>query len=163
MQTPHPANGDRADAAGGVPRARWSIRLLGIVVFAGCATVLGLAAWLRPDPRGFGTHEQLGGAPCGMLVATGFPCPSCGMTTAFAETMHGRPWRAIVAQPTGFVFALATIIFAFAALWTIATGRMPPLDYVAITPYRLFATLLVLLLAGWGVKILQVLLGRSAG
>jgi hypothetical protein len=129
------------------------LRLLGLAIFLACGTVLGVAVWLKPDARGYGTHEQLGAGRCGMLVATGFPCPSCGMTTAFAYTVRGQWVRAIWAQPSGFLLALATVAGAVLGLWMLGTGRMPPFDYVAITPYRLFATLLIVLLGGWAAKI----------
>src|SRR3954447_16098360 len=55
--------------------------LAGVAVCLG--TVLGVACWLRPDPRGMGTHQQLGLPPCTFYLYTDVPCPSCGMTTSF--------------------------------------------------------------------------------
>ena len=46
-------------------------RIWAVVVMLVCLSVLGVAAWLKPDPRGFGTHQQLGLGKCGMLVTTG--------------------------------------------------------------------------------------------
>src|SRR2546423_15540192 len=63
----------------------------------GLAAVLGLARWLEPDPRGYGTHTQLGLAPCAFAQVTGERCPACGATTAFAWVVPGplaRTWRA---------------------------------------------------------------------
>jgi len=115
--------------------------------------VLAVAAWLPPDARGHGTHEALGLGPCGMLVTTGLPCPTCGMTTAYAYTVRGRWIRAFLAQPGGFALALATIVIAAGSVWTLLTGRTPPLSVPLITPYRLFAALLVIFLGGWGLKL----------
>jgi hypothetical protein len=56
-------------------------------VLAAGLMLLGLlwaARWLTPDSRGMGTHEQLGLPPCGFYLWWGIPCPSCGMTTAWA-------------------------------------------------------------------------------
>ena len=59
----------------------WSVILL-----AGFA----LAARLEPDPRGFGTHQRLGLPPCTFQSMFNIPCPSCGMTTSFANVVRGR-------------------------------------------------------------------------
>lgn len=117
--------------------------------------VLAIAVYLPPDPRGYGTHENLplGGGPCGALVMTGYPCPTCGMTTAFAYFVRGQWLRSIHAQPAGFVLALATAGSAVLALVTLARGRWPRVSLWALTPYRLFFGLLVLLLGSWVYKI----------
>ena len=92
--------------------SRTALRGIGHWVFLGLslASVLGLLA-LRfltsPDPRGHGTHEQLGLPACTLMQLTGFPCPGCGVTTAMSHLAHGQ-WRAaIVAQPVGLLLALA--------------------------------------------------------
>ena len=47
-----------------------------------------------------------------MVVVWGLPCPTCGMTTAFAHTVRGRWLAAARAQPAGFVAAIATALLA---------------------------------------------------
>jgi hypothetical protein len=84
---------------------RWLLLLTAL----GLVGLLGVARGLEPDPRGFGTHTQLGLAPCAFAVLTGRPCPSCGMTTAFAWFARGdwgRSWRA---NPAGLLIALLVI------------------------------------------------------
>jgi hypothetical protein len=135
-------------------------RVVAALVMVTCGAVLGLAAWLTPDERGYGTHEQLGFGTCGMLVTTGLPCPTCGMTTAFAYTVRGRFIRAFLAQPAGFVLALATAASALGAAWVLVTGRMPRVRMPIITPYRLFFGLLVLLLGSW---VFKIVLGLATG
>lgn len=120
--------------------------------------LLGLGAWLTPQERGYGTHRQLGFGKCGMLVTTGLPCPTCGMTTAFAYTVRGGLIRAFLAQPAGFLFALATIACTLGAAWVVVTGRMPPVRLPIVTPYRLFFGLLALLVGSWAFKIVVGLL-----
>src|SRR5204863_10072293 len=61
-----------------------------------------LALWIRPDPRGFGTHEQLGLPACKMMEWTGIPCPGCGVTTSLALFGRGRFFAALHNQPLGF-------------------------------------------------------------
>lgn len=72
---------------------------------AGLVAVLVTASRLDPDPSGHGTHTQLGLPPCAFRARTGRPCPSCGMTTAFAWAVRGRLDRAIVANPAGGLLA----------------------------------------------------------
>jgi hypothetical protein len=134
-------------------------RVVAALVLAGCLGVLGLAAWLEPDPRGYGTAERFGG-PCGMLVTTGLPCPTCGMTTAFAYAVRGRFLAAAWAQPAGLVLALATGALAGVSLWTLGRGRWPQIS-VWIMPHHLFLILLVVLLGGWAYKLVMVLLDKD--
>ena len=128
-------------------------RLIAALLLAGCLTVLGIATWLEPDPRGYGTAEQLGTGPCGVLVMTGLPCPTCGMTTAFAHTVRGQWGQAFLAQPGGFVLALATMGAAIMSIWVLLRGRWPGLCHRYLTPHRLFLALLVLLLGAWAFTI----------
>lgn len=65
-----------------------------------------LSVYLSPSPRGFGTHEQLGLAPCSFEYLTSLPCPSCGMTTSFSHFVRGQWPRALRASTTAFVLAL---------------------------------------------------------
>lgn len=152
-----PAEGDRSpqvpSQGSAVPRP-WRVRAIALVVLALCVSVLGLAAYLRPDPRGFGTHQELGFGPCSMILTTGFPCPSCGMTTAFAYTVRGRLGHAFLAQPAGTIFALATIAVALASLWSVGTGRLPVRAPSQRWLHRLFLGFLALLVGGWGFKLL---------
>lgn len=88
------------DSASIVERILWGCLALG-----GLA-VLGAATSIEPDPRGYGTHMQLGLPPCGFLTFTGFPCPGCGLTTAFAHGVRGQWWLALAANPLGLVLFL---------------------------------------------------------
>ncbi len=154
-----------ASAVSQPPRA-WPLASRRARIWAGvltvcCAAVLGVAIKLKPDSRGYGTHQQLGAAPCGMIVRTGLPCPTCGMTTAFAHTVRGSWWAAFRAQPAGFVLALATIATVVISLRVVMTGRWPRALLNDRTVFRLFIALLVLLVAGWGFKLLTGFLDHS--
>ena len=72
--------------------------------------LLGIARWLKPDPRGFGTHTQLGLAPCAFAFLTGHPCPTCGMTTSFAWFVRGRLDRSWGANPAGILLAPTCVV-----------------------------------------------------
>jgi hypothetical protein len=93
--------------------------LLGLWVAA--LGVVFLALYLEPDPRGFGTHEQLGFAPCRMLLCTGVPCPACSITTAVTLAAQGEFWRAWLTQPVGWLLAWFTPLLA---LWALRRHRI---------------------------------------
>src|SRR3954464_10156545 len=80
---------------------RWAM-VLGAI---GLAVVFGVARRLEPDPRGYGTHTQLGLYPCMFAQVTGYRCPSCGMTTSFAWFVRGRFERSWRANPVGSLMA----------------------------------------------------------
>ncbi len=84
------------------PAKAWE-RIAALGFATGIAVVLAIALRLNPydpttgEPFTHGTHTQLGLPPCNFLVISGFPCPSCGMTTSFSLLMHGDlvgSWRA---------------------------------------------------------------------
>jgi len=67
----------------------WNERIQLGCAAGGLIAILALAAWLRPDPNGMGTHTQLGLPPCTLSSLTGLRCPGCGMTTSWALVMDG--------------------------------------------------------------------------
>ena len=87
--------------------------LISLVGIAGCTTVIIIAAWLDPDPRGYGTHQQLNLPPCGFLLEHHYPCISCGMTTAFSAMAHAQFGLALRANPFGCVLFLVTLFLPF--------------------------------------------------
>jgi hypothetical protein len=82
-----------------------------------------LALWIHPDPRGFGTHEQLGLPACRMMDWTGIPCPGCGVTTSVALFVHGQFLASFHNQPFGFLVALAIPLYAAWAIASHLLGR----------------------------------------
>ena len=115
-----------------------------------------VAAFLRPDERGFGTHRQLGHPPCSMMVLTGYPCPTCGMTTAFAYAVRGRWGAAFVAQPMGLLVAVALMAGACLALYSVVVPGRWQVNWYRVSPARVVMAVLVLWLAAWGFKIMVV-------
>ena len=87
--------------------------------------LLAAAAWTTPDPRGYGTHEQLGLAPCSFRTWTALPCPSCGMTTAWAYVVRGRLARAVGVNLAGAALALASLACAPWLAWSALRGEWP--------------------------------------
>jgi hypothetical protein len=97
------------------PAARWSLAVFG----GGLLLALVIAACLQPDPRGIGTHEQLGLPPCTFSTWFGMRCPFCGMTTAWAHAVRGELAAAVAANAGGPVLALAAIV---AGPWMLASA-----------------------------------------
>jgi hypothetical protein len=52
------------------------------------------------------THRQLLLPPCTFKVATGLPCPSCGMTTSFALLVRGDVVNSLRANAVGTLLAV---------------------------------------------------------
>jgi hypothetical protein len=117
---------------------------------AGLALFL-FAGLIEPNSRGFGSHQQLGLPECGFYQRTGYPCPTCGMTTAFAWMVRVHPLKAFVAQPAGalaaLVFAGITVLAGYAAL----SGKKFcfPLNTTSVCYIALFALAAVLLSWFW--------------
>ncbi len=128
-------------------------RAVAALILCGGVALLATAAWLKPDPSGMGTHHQLGLPPCGMLMVTKLPCPTCGMTTAFAHTVRGQWGRAFVAQPMGWALALATGLAVTLTLNVLVTGNVWTLNWYRVSASRLVFAIFALLLAAWAWRI----------
>ena len=116
------------------------------------AGVLGLSRGLTPDPRGYGTHTQLGLRPCAFATLTGRLCPTCGMTTAFAWFVRGRIDRSWRANPAGCLLAMLSIPLM---IWLLACGvRAGPLGFRSLSGplMRLLLAGCMLSLASWLIR-----------
>ncbi len=87
------------------PRTRAALMALAV----GITVIFAVAARLRPDPRGYSTHEQLGRPPCAILKLTGRPCPTCGMTTAFSWFVRAELVQSWQANPAGLLVACVCV------------------------------------------------------
>jgi hypothetical protein len=133
-------------------RPRASLRIRGAALFAPCAAVLCVAVWLTPSSAGYGTHQQLGLPPCSFLSRTGYPCPSCGLTSSFAAMAHGRLAEALRDHPFGPVLVLAVAAVGLCGLAELASGHDVVLR--VLRPGAWWAVVATAgLLAGWGIKI----------
>ena len=122
------------------------IDLLGLLA---ALAALSIAALLPPDPRGFGTHTQLGLPPCPYLAATGRPCLTCGLTTAFSNLVRGRVGAAWSANPGAFPLFLAVVL---AVPWFAQSLRrgLDPLRFTETRRGRRVLLLIVLsIVATW--------------
>lgn len=93
-----------------------------MLVLAAAGAVL-LALSVRPRSCGYGTHEQLNLPTCSSLAATGYPCPTCGLTTSLAAMVRGRMAAAWRAHPFGPILFGAIAAMGVAGLVEMSTGR----------------------------------------
>ncbi len=130
------------------------------IVLAGAwIGLLGLAALgivLRPDPRGYGTHEQLGFLPCLPMVLWQIPCPGCGVTTSVVLALHGDLRAALVTQPFGLFVVLATLFLAAWATFAHLRGSDVKHELEQARMGRIALAVLVLLGLCWAYKVAAV-------
>ena len=99
-------------------------RFFAAIVGVGLLAVLLLASQLRPDARGWGTHQQLGLPPCSLVALVGVRCPACGMTTSWALATRGRIVEAVRTHVTGTLLAVGSLVVGLGAVVVAASGRM---------------------------------------
>ena len=123
-----------------------------------CLGVLTAACFVKPEPAGVGTHEQLDLPACGFLERTGYPCVTCGMTTAFSYMVRGRVIMAFIVQPAGALGAVLCAVVAGAAMYVTVSGRRVNkyVDYLVFNPVKVLMVLTVVVLVAWLLVCLRV-------
>jgi len=100
-------------------RLAWYVRA---PLVLGGAILLGLlvtAACLTPSSDGFGTHQQLGLAPCSFIQWFGIRCPSCGMTTSWSHMVRGEVLAGLRANVGGVYLAVMAMV---SGPWMLVSG-----------------------------------------
>jgi hypothetical protein len=118
--------------------------------------LLALGAWLVPDPRGFGTHEQLGFRPCWPMSRWNVPCPGCGVTTALALLVRWRVLSAVATQPFGPLLLAGAWAAAALAVAVHRRGRELPRELVRPGVRRGLGVVGLLFVAAWLYKLAVV-------
>ncbi len=118
----------------------------------GLATMLVVARGLEPDPRGFGTHTQLGLWPCSFKAMTGRPCPTCGMTTSFAWFARADLAQAWRANPAGSLLAPTLLALIPWLLLASARGNPWPFRELERPLVGLSVAVVALTLISWTVR-----------
>lgn len=134
-------------------KLNWIVRLVLITSGTILLALLITAASLKPDPRGYGTHEGLGLPPCTFQQLFGIRCPSCGMTTSWAYMMRGHVIRSFQANAGGALLCLAAVIGAPWAIGSGITGRRlgPPVSEVVIL--AVLGAILAVTLVDWIIRL----------
>lgn len=133
----------------------FAVRMWSLFIVLVCGVILGLGLWMKPSPKGIGTHaEALGVPPCTVYHVTGYPCPTCGCTTAVALVAHGRVFKAVLTQPFGAAFGLSALTLLLLALVGLVTGKWYGPDSVWVGFYwrQIAIVAALLLLGGWFYK-----------
>jgi hypothetical protein len=130
-------------------------RLIALVVALGCAAVLGLAAWLSPAESGVGTHEALNMPPCGWIAIADLPCPTCGMTTAFAHAANGNLIQSFQAQPLGCLLAIGTAMALLVSMFVAVTGSRLAWSFTRLWTRGSAWIIAAAVVAAWGYKIIS--------
>jgi uncharacterized protein DUF2752 len=128
---------------------------LAALVGAGLLAMLVLAFQLRPDPRGWGTHEQLGLPRCTFLAWVGKRCPACGMTTAWANFVQGRPIAAIEAHVAGTLLAVVAMAASATTLAVSVRGKKMAWQPGETTAAGLAMSMVGLILLEWTFRLLS--------
>jgi hypothetical protein len=131
----------------------WYVRLLLIVVGTGLLALLAIAVYLPPSERGYGTHQKLGLPPCSFQQLFGTRCPSCGMTTAWSNTVRGRLIAAVKANSAGMVLCLAALVCTPVMLVSGIRGRwlvQPPNERTLALAATFFV---VITLVDWAIRL----------
>jgi hypothetical protein len=134
-------------------RLRAVDRMLVLALGAVLALMLVTAWRLTPSPRGLGTHQQLGLAPCTVEQWFGMRCPSCGMTTAWAHVVRGQLPAALRANAGG---ALLAGLALAGAPWLLASGAAGRWIVGRPDEWWLFGTALAIVtitLVQWAVRV----------
>ena len=142
-------------------RVGWLGRLWAAAISLACLAVLTAAATIDPNPRGVGTHEQLGLDPCQFELGTGVPCPTCGMTTSFAYFVRGNLLASLYVQPLATFLALGAAAGFWAAAYITFTGRPIYRLLRFVKPRYYLLPFFALTVLAWGWKIWIHVSGRD--
>ncbi len=123
------------------------------VLALGLLSLLAVAALLKPDPRGLGTHQQFGLPPCTFRFLFGRPCPSCGMTTSWAHVVRGQLIGALKANLGGTLLATLAVVVAPWLMLCAALGRWLGRAPKSIVVAWVGSAILLVTLIDWGVRL----------
>jgi hypothetical protein len=139
-----------------VERLGFVQRLVALGVGVMAMGLLVVAGGINPDPRGVGTHEQLGMAPCTFMAVFGLPCPSCGYTTSFSLFAHFRWAGSAYNQPMGFLLAVMCAMAGWGAVYVACTGKPLHRLFARYVTGRTVLGVTIFLVLAWGWKMGEV-------
>lgn len=144
------------------------VRLLLLGLAGIWVTVFTIGALLNPyfedgTPRRMETHRQMGLPECTFKEVTGYPCPSCGMTTSFSLLMHGDVWNSLRANFAGTVLAALGLVYVPWSVLSAWRGRFMYIRSLEMTLFRISIVFIVLLFGRWGVALAMTYWSQSGG
>ncbi len=122
---------------------------------AGLLGLLTVAAMLEPSPLGHGTHQQLGLPPCTFWVLFGRPCPTCGMTTAWAHLVRGQWVSALRANVGGTLLGMLAIVAVPWLLGSAGRGAWFGVSPNGTAAAWISTTILVVIFIDWAIRLLS--------
>jgi hypothetical protein len=128
-------------------------RLTASVLALGLLALLAVAAFLKPDPRGLGTHQQFGLPPCTFRFFFGRPCPSCGMTTSWAHLVRGQLIGALRASVGGTLLGTLAMVSVPWLVVSAARGRWLGWAPNGTTVGWVASAILLVTLIDWGIRL----------
>ena len=131
------------------------LRLKAALVLAFVATLLTTAIYLNPAKLEDPYHSSYSFLkPCGILISTGYPCPTCYMTRSFSHMMHARPDKAFLAQPFGAILSLMVIYLGYGAIHVLYTGKPWTPFWSKLSFKWIIIIFLAAFVSGWIFKLL---------
>ncbi len=139
--------------------------LVGIAL--GLTALFAVAACLNPyqqdgSARRMETHRRLGLPECTFKRMTGYPCPSCGMTTSFALTIRGDLIDGFQANSVGELLALFLLALIPWCVCSAVSRRMIFVRSIERVVMVIVLALLGLMMLRWVLFIALMYWTRSA-
>jgi hypothetical protein len=136
-----------------------------VMIALGLVGVFGVAIALDPYQEGkvwlAETHRQLGLPPCTFKYMTGYPCPSCGMTSSFALAIRGDFWNSLRANFVGTLLALGALVFIPWAVVSAGKARLLGISNFESVLVRSVLVFFILMFARWGVVLALAFFNKS--
>jgi hypothetical protein len=134
------------------------VRLILLVLAGIWLTVFVIGALLNPyyedgTARRMETHRQLGLPECTFKEITGYPCPSCGMTTSFSLLMHGDVWNSLKANFAGTILATLGLLYVPWSILSAWRGRFLYVHSLELTLFRISIVFIILLFGRWAMAL----------
>lgn len=139
-------------AQGGATRGD---RVESVLVLLLAGATLAIAAVLRPEDAGFGTHTQLIPVPCIFRWLTGLPCPACGMSTALAHMARGEVLAALRCHLLGPAAYVGAWLALGRSAWALVLGT--PLMPAWLRGARAAKVVLAVIAVAWLANIVMAL------
>lgn len=139
-------------------RLRRSERWAAALGAAFIAALFGIAWVIVPAERGYGSHQSLGLPACASVRLLGIRCPTCGMSTAWANFVRGRWASAVRANVTGLALAVVAVPIALWLGLAAVEGRW---RLVRPAPKLVMAAQLVLIAAALAEWIIRLTMGSG--